>query len=52
MFSSRRFREITSIPPAVTSGKMLSPSPTARSVRPKAVGMEGPVMSASMMPTL
>ena len=40
------------MPPGVSSGKMLSPSPTARVSRPQAVGLEGPVLSASMMPTL
>ena len=39
------------MPPTVISGKMDSPSPTARPPSPKAVGMEGPVTSASMMPT-
>ena len=51
LFSNSRFREMTLMPPAVISGKMDSPSPTARPSMPKAMGMEGPVTSASMTPT-
>ena len=40
------------MPPAVTAGSMPSSVPVAFSWMPKAVGMEGPVMSASRMATL
>ena len=39
------------IPPAVTAGSMPASEPVARWWMPKAVGMEGPVMSASSTAT-
>ena len=41
------------MPQALRDGRMfLSASPTARSLTPKAMGIEGPVMSASRMAVL
>ena len=37
------------MPVAVVTGTMASPCATARPWMPKALGMEGPVMSASSM---
>ena len=45
--SSSRFRLITRIPVLVTTGMMPISVPCACSCRPKARGMEGPVISAS-----
>ena len=51
--STSRLSDITPIPHWVRQGRMPpSPSATARSARPKAVGMDGPVTSASRMAVL
>ena len=46
-----RFRDMSLMPPGVTAGSMPSSVPVARWWMPKAVGMEGPVMSASSTAT-
>ena len=43
---------MSSTPPAETAGSMPASEPVARWWMPKAVGMEGPVMSASSTATL
>ena len=48
--SSSRLMLISSIPVLVGTGIMPRSSPMARSWTPKALGMEGPVMSASRIP--
>ena len=47
-----RFRDMSLTPPAVTAGSMPASVPVAFWWMPKAVGMEGPVMSASRTATL
>jgi len=49
--SSRRLMDMTSMPVELTQGRRAFSEPTAFSRIPNAFGMEGPVMSASKMPT-
>ena len=49
--SRSRFRLITSMPVLVLTGRMPASVPMAFSLMPNALGMDGPVMSASRMPT-
>ena len=53
-FSSSRIRlvDIISMPPSETAGMMLTPSLMAFSWTPNIFGIEGPVTSASRMPTV
>ncbi len=53
-FSSSRIRlvDIISMPPSETPGMMLTPSLMALSWTPNIFGTEGPVTSASRMPTV
>jgi hypothetical protein len=46
-FSIRRLRLISLTPVLVSTGRIPSSLPMARSWMPKALGMEGPVISAS-----
>ena len=50
-FGKSRFRLITSMPVVVRTGKMPVSLPSAFCFRPNSRGMDGPVMSASRMPT-
>ena len=47
--SSSRFTDMSWMPVAVDTGMMASDVPAARPWMPKALGMDGPVMSASRM---
>ena len=49
---SSRFRETILMPVTLRAGMMPSSLPISCSCTPKALGMDGPVMSASRMPTL
>ncbi|KAF5043268.1 hypothetical protein DSECCO2_504040 [anaerobic digester metagenome] len=50
--SSNRFIDIISTPVLLLHGRIPYPLPFAFSVMPKDFGIEGPVMSASKIPTL
>ena len=50
--SRSRFKLITSMPVLVLTGRMPVSVPMAFSLMPNALGMDGPVMSASRMPAL
>ena len=49
---SSRLMDMTLMPSGVTAGSIPSSLPTICSCRPKAFGMDGPVMSASRMAVL
>ena len=47
VFSRSRFTDIVCMPVLLVTGKIPLSSPIARSVMPKALGIDGPVISAS-----